>query len=230
MPSREDLIARIAEGRSFIDVGGLWGVHGEKVSLAHEHGATELALLDAIAADDVAWELFRERMRERGIDGVECISADVLTATVRPFDVVHSSGVLYHLPSPMLYLARLRNLARRYLVLTTACFPEGGIENEHGTLRLPAAGALFVPALNENERRVVGAYWRGLIRPTVTGVDEPPAALGVERACEFRLDDYAPFWWLLTPPAIAAMCGICGFRILENIFSARYSSATLLLE
>lgn len=229
MDPRDLYVERVVKGRSFIDVGGLWGLYGEKVSQAHRSGASELALLDETPKEDSAWDSFRGRMEEFGIPGVRCISANVLTATVRPYDVVHSSGVLYHLPNPLQFLARLRNLTRCHLVLTSAVFPTEGVENHEGSLHLPPAGALFIPALDETDRRVMDAHWQSLPMPRVSP-GTPCGAIGINRPADFDLEDYAPFWWLPTPAAIDAMCGTCGFRVLESTYAPEYSGYTVLVE
>ena len=225
---RSLFVERVASGRSFIDIGGLWGLIGEQVSTAHRAGATDLALLDVAPADSLGWRQFEDRMARLGIDGVECISTDFMTADLEPFDVVHSAGVLYHLPHPLHYLRRLRELARHHLVLTTSVFPPGGIEHPGGTFDLPPGGALFVPALDDATRVILENHWRGLVPPTVAP-QTTSGALGIQEPYDYTLDDYEPFWWLLTTTAVDALCEVCGFEILDHRYSKTYNGYTLLL-
>ncbi|WP_407525533.1 hypothetical protein [Methylobacterium oryzisoli] len=46
MDHRNDVIAKIVQGKSFAEVGGLWGLVNEKVSVAHDAGATDLCMID----------------------------------------------------------------------------------------------------------------------------------------------------------------------------------------
>ena len=40
---RDTYISQVVAGKSFADVGGLWGTVNEKVSVAHAHGARGLS-------------------------------------------------------------------------------------------------------------------------------------------------------------------------------------------
>ena len=43
---RDDFIARVVRGKSFVDVGGLWGTVSEKVSVAHAAGAAQREVMN----------------------------------------------------------------------------------------------------------------------------------------------------------------------------------------
>src|SRR4051794_19232562 len=114
-PPREELISRFAGGRSFLDVGCMWSVHGALCFFAEEAGATEVTGLDVMAATPEF-----EAERERRGSGVRFVQGDVHDAgVVEPHDVVWCSGVLYHVPNPLLTLERLRALTRETLLLAT---------------------------------------------------------------------------------------------------------------
>lgn len=196
-------------GRTFADVGGLWGTVNEKVSVAYKYGAISLSMLDVTVKGGDLWKKFRARMEELGITNYECTTADVcdpqITELVKPFDVVHCSGVLYHHPNPMLVLAALRNITSEHLVLTSSVTQEI-VENENGRYAIPPSGVVFVPALSEAEREILKCYWGGM------GV----VAHGLTEKVPYRLDDFGAWWWLPTAPALVTMCETAGFKILDR--------------
>ena len=46
-----------------------------------------------------------------------------LPARLGRFDVVFCSGIIYHVPNPVLTLEQLRRLCGRVLILASPCFP-----------------------------------------------------------------------------------------------------------
>jgi hypothetical protein len=113
-PPREELVARFAHGRSFLDVGALWSVHGAIAFAARDAGATRVTALDVMAPS----EEFTERQGDvRFVQGDLHDPATVAEAGVH--DVVWCSGVLYHAPHPLLTLQRLHELTGRTLLLAT---------------------------------------------------------------------------------------------------------------
>lgn len=204
---RDLYIADVVKDRTFADVGGLWGVVNEKVSVAHAGGATALAMIDRVSPGNPLWEAFDAHRRELGVPDVRCLSGDVEElADGMPdlaFDVVHCAGVLYHAAEPMRLLRALRRITRRHLVLSTSVTATR-IENEHGVLEIPRASALFVPALRDHEREIVRAHWRQFVGDNAIGL-----------TCDldtWRPDDSVPWWWLFTVDALAATCMAAGFR------------------
>jgi len=96
---RDYFISRVVQGKSFLEVGGLWGIVSEKVSVAHRFGARSLTIIDVTSPDSSLWSSFRSRMLEKGIPDCVAISGDICETSFNEiFDVVHCSGVLYHLP------------------------------------------------------------------------------------------------------------------------------------
>ncbi|CAN5597880.1 hypothetical protein BH20ACT18_BH20ACT18_14120 [soil metagenome] len=93
-PSRE---AWARDRRSFADIGGLFGIHGDVALQAEEHGATEGTLYDA---GDATPE-FRDR-REREGSRIRFVQGDledpVALERVGTHDLVWCVGVIYHTP------------------------------------------------------------------------------------------------------------------------------------
>ena len=204
---RDTYISQVVAGKSFADVGGLWGTVNEKVSVAHTHGASTLTMLDVSPRDSELWILFDERRRTLRIPAVECVSGDILALSEADpcpqFEVVHCSGVLYHMPEPVRFLRALRKITGETLVLTSAVTATR-VEGEKGVLEIPAAAMLCIPALRGREREIVQSYWQGIVGD---------GAFGLTRQLpEWDPEDFASWWWLPTPDALTALCEAAGFR------------------
>ena len=221
---RDIFIAAVAPNRNFADVGGLWGIVNEKVSVAYQYGATKTTMIDVTPLEDELWLQFRDRMAGLNVPAVESLSADILqlgaTDNAPKFQVVHSSGVLYHMPEPIRYLIALRKITQEYLILTSA-ITRTRIESETGTLSLPEAAVLFVPALDGTEKAVLAAQWQPIVG---TG------AIGITRdEHDWRFDNFGPWWWLPTPKAMEAMCRVAGFHVLDGDYTWSGNAYTVLL-
>jgi hypothetical protein len=151
-PPRGELIARHVAGRSFVDVGCMWTVHGALCFAAEEAGAASVTGVDVMAPT----ERFEDERRRRG-SHVRFVQGDVhdpaTIAAVGRHDVVWCSGVLYHAPHPLLTLSRLRELTAGTLLLATETVAE-----TPGRLRPVVLGHLAVgPALDADAQRLYGA-------------------------------------------------------------------------
>ena len=113
-PPREELVARFAPGRSFLDVGAMWSVHGAIAFAARDAGATRVTALDVMAPTE---EFTKRQGNVRFVQGDVHDPATV--AETGAHDVVWCSGVLYHAPHPLLTLARLHALTNETLLLAT---------------------------------------------------------------------------------------------------------------
>lgn len=191
-PDREEVVRRHAAGRSFLDVGCMWNVHGRIAFVAEEAGATAVTGIDVVAASPEF-----EAERERRGSSVRFVRGDLHDpAVVReagPADVVWCSGVLYHSPSPMLTLDRLRELTANLLILQTMTVPE-----------LPgvAQGMVFYPGLSERQRGLYD-HWGTVARE---GFSDPTEAE----------DRYSPWWWGISASALRSMLHSAGFFVEEE--------------
>jgi hypothetical protein len=219
---RDELIRQVVRGRSFADVGGLWGAVNEKVSVAHNAGATELTMVDASAPDSEWWSRFEQRMSQLAVTGCRTIVGDITSpstlADLGEVDVVHCSGVLYHLPNPLQLLTALHTAAARHVVLTTAV-TRTSIGRGRRRVTVPESGLLFVPALTSRERETLASYWRE------RGVE----ALGITAPASFDVSDFGPWWFLPTARTMRAMAESAGFAVLEQHASWNGDATTLLL-
>jgi hypothetical protein len=225
MDLRDDFIGRVVAGRSFADVGGLWGTVNEKVSVAAKLQARTVTMIDISATGSDLWKQFSERLASLHVSGCECISSDVCALVANgsapKFEVVHCSGVLYHHPNPILFLEVLRRITTRHLILTSAVTQET-ISNDLGTFRIPPSGAIFVPALDQHERSILAKYWR---EKAGAGV-----CYGITETVKWNTSEFGPWWWLPTPRTMLALAECAGFRVLDSGPTWNGNAHTALLE
>jgi len=225
---RSRWVAAAAAGKSFAEVGGLWGTVNEQVSVAARAGAADTTMID-VAPDDGSdderlWELFRERANSLGVTDTTCVQGSIDDAdTVRRvgrFDAVCCSGVIYHCPEPLHTLRQLSAITRETLILGSATIPEK-ISSSAGSFSVAPGAALLVPALTESHRVVLGEWLREVGGGEALGVNYPLQT-------EWELDDNTAWWWFFTRDYVAAMLRLAGFEV-DNIASEWEGRATLYL-
>jgi SAM-dependent methyltransferase len=230
-PIREGWIAEAVPSRTFAEVGGLWGVVNEQVTVAAAAGAAELAMIDLApkGGPDDLWRSFESRLEEHGVSGVRCIDGSIDDhATVREagsFDVVHCSGVLYHCPDPLHTLRNLRQLTRETLVLGTATMPET-VATSAGTVRVEPGAAMLVPAMSVSQRVIFGEWLRENQALFAYGVNHE-----VGKGWDLNRKDwtaYEAWWWFFTRDYVAALLDAAGFDI-RNVASYWNGRATFFL-
>lgn len=205
---RDEYIRRVVPGKSFVDVGGLSNVVNERVSIAAAAGAAKLSMMDVEGPECPWWGLMKQRLHQKGVHDCEFISGDVLTAQLESVDVVHSSGVLYHLPSPIEYIARLRRITKQYCILTSTTVATT-VETASGRLSFPASSVLFVPALSGQDKEIVREWFSQADRDDVTN--------SVEQFGGWRnLKNYYPNWFIPTVAAFKQMALCGGFEIVDD--------------
>jgi hypothetical protein len=208
-PICEQMVREAAPGKSFAEVGGLWGTTNEQVTTAGLSGARELTMIDVAPVETGLWTLFEQRCETLGVSGVATVNGSIdEQATIEragSFDVVCCNGVLYHCPDPLRTLLNLRSITTETLILGTVTIPET-VATAAGTLETAAGSALPVPALNRSQQTVIAQWLREL-------GDIHIQADGITNGVEWDLDDYSPWWWLFTRDHVAALLGIAGFEV-----------------
>lgn len=203
---RDHFIGRVAKGRSFVDVGGLGRAVNEKVSVAHSHGATGLTMLDIVPQDHGLWQGFTDRMEQLSISRYENVSGSILdigeSQAPPSYDVVHCTGVLYHMPDPLRFLSALRRITNEYLVLGSAVTATR-VDGTSGTLEVPSSSALLIPALQDRERTILREYWRPFVGEDAIGL--------TSEVSPWDPEDFTPWWWLPTVDCMRSMCESVGF-------------------
>jgi ubiquinone/menaquinone biosynthesis C-methylase UbiE len=182
-----------APGRTFLDVGCMWGIDGAISFLAETAGATAVTGIDVIPPT-AGFEAERSR---RG-SAVRFVHADLHDAatpeTVGVHDVVWCSGVIYHAPHPLTTLERLRALTGELLILSSETIPE-----------LPGVpqACVFYPGLSPKARRAFADPRTGRRAGLDTAYD-PDAG-------------YENWFWGLTPSALEAMVEASGFEVIDRV-------------
>jgi 2-polyprenyl-3-methyl-5-hydroxy-6-metoxy-1,4-benzoquinol methylase len=189
-----ELVRRWAPGRSFVDIGCLWGVNGEYAFQAEAAGATRVKAVDVFGPTPE----FEQKRHERQ-SRVEFVLGDVTDPStieaIGPTDVVLCAGVLYHHPSPFDLLVALRTICRSTLILRSSTIPE--------VRGLPNA-AVFFPQLSEHAR----AMWQ----LTRLGLQNQ---VGISGAFDPQ-QGYGNWFWGLSPSCLLSMVAVAGFRVDEE--------------
>ncbi|MFL5868641.1 MAG: class I SAM-dependent methyltransferase [Thermoleophilaceae bacterium] len=190
-----ELVAELAPGKSFVDIGGIWGIHGDIAFRAERAGATRAVVVDGM--DPV--EEFQTEHRERG-SSVEYVQGDlhdpVIVDQLGAFDVVWCSGVIYHSPNPYLQIEHLRRLCSERLMVSSRVIPElPGFEG----------ACLWYPGVSSAAQRELtklheGFGAQGLLGPCAP-LDETPGM------------GYANTWWGITVSALTRMLAAARFEV-----------------
>ncbi|UCC64484.1 MAG: DUF1698 domain-containing protein [Anaerolineae bacterium] len=186
-----EYIRAYAPGRSFVDIGCMWGVNGEYAFVAEEAGATVVKAVDVFGPTPE----FEAKKQARN-SSVEFILGDAsqpeTIARVGVADVVFCAGVLYHHPSPFDLLVALRRMCGQTLILRTATIPEiRGLPN----------AAVYFPMLKSKDRRLWNLASLGV--PRQAGITD-----GFEPG-----QGYGNWFWGLTPSCVTSLLETAGFRV-----------------
>jgi len=192
------LIRRYAPGRSFADIGCMWGVDGEYAFLAEAAGATAVTGVDVFGPTP-EFEAKKAERRSTVAFVLGDASHPETIARVGVVDVVLCAGVLYHHPSPFDLLVALRRMCGQTLILRTSTIPEvPGIPN----------AAVYFPMLASPARRLWELRSLGLSRQV--GITD-----GFEPA-----EGYGNWFWGLTPSCLTSLLETAGFRVEERATEA----------
>jgi SAM-dependent methyltransferase len=185
------LIRKYAPGKSFADIGCMWGVDGEYTFVAAEAGGTRVVAVDVFGPTPEF-----EQKRAARAPQAEFVLGDISRAEtfsrVGKVDVVFCAGVLYHHPSPFDLLVALRRICGETLILRTSTIPE--------VRGLPNA-AVYFPMLDDRGR----ALWN--LKPL--GVTHQAGI-----SAEFKPGDgYGNWFWGLTPSCLESLLRTAGFKV-----------------
>jgi hypothetical protein len=218
----EEWIERLVPGRSFVDIGGCGvGSINERCTFAVAANASSVTMADINDVDFWEWDVFRKKVRAAGIDGIREVGlVDIRDREslerVGRTDIVHATGILYHTPSPPDALWALRSIVGDYLITNTVTFP-GEVSNEHGSLQLPDCGVLFLAAMTERDRKILGKYYRDKF-----GMDVDAMSPRLDdRACpnQWIVDGGLtcwPNWWFYSDNAFRSLLKLCRLEILDE--------------
>ena len=172
-------------------------------------------MIDIAPLNHELWRQFDARMDAFHLHGYDKISANAVAADfadrVGHFDVVHCSGVLYHLPNPFELLVAMRTITSEFLILTSMTIPLV-IENSAGKMEVTGGRAIFVPALSETSRAIVREHFTslGMRGDAIQGLSQCDWLTPAGRP------NFGPWWWLMPADVIKAMLDSLQFEILRE--------------
>ena len=155
-------ISKVVGDKSFLDIGGLWGTVNERVSVAAKAGAKFTAMADIQPLNHQLWDRFFARLTDEGVTCDKIFSQDLLNkefaSTVGTFNIVHCSGIIYHIPNPFHAIDQILSVAKQEAFINTTVIPSE-IKTESGELHVPLGAALFVPAMQSDQK----ISWRNIL-------------------------------------------------------------------
>jgi SAM-dependent methyltransferase len=206
-------IAQLVPDRSFADVGGLWGLHNEMVSLALNAGASSAAMIDLTPLTNPAWSRLREHVSARTARPFTQLHADAgaqnFRSMVGSFDVVHSAGLIYHLPDPISYLINLRDVTNQYLIVSSMTLPDK-LSCNGKELDLTGGHFLSTHHLDQDQREIIDAHFSSLSLQKFSIIECAQNLL-----LPNGTPNTGPWWWLFTVESLRRMLSAAGLEILS---------------
>jgi|SRR5271165_5295611 len=206
----DDVIRSHVNGATFADVGGLWGLANEKITVAVKAGCRTATMIDITPLGHQFWTDFDQRALSAGVTEYRKIEGNIddpaLPNRVGTFDFVYCSGIIYHVPNPLYTLARLHSLTRQFLLLGSMTVPPR-IYTEAGELSFTGGRTVFLPAVDAQTKEILARHFRAL-GINLAGVTD-------DRYLWTSLYAYSPWWWLWTVDTLSVMLQVVGFRVIE---------------
>jgi hypothetical protein len=229
-------IEETVSGKTFCDIGGIgMNSQNERISIAVRAGADNATMIDYRRFGFPEWVTFERLMAEKDIDYTAIDNANLedkeFPSKVGQYDVVHSTGIIYHAPSPMSMLDNLSKITKKYLITNTIIIPDI-VETEAGTLRYEGSQVLFLPGISEDERAILELYYQELLgwpeklfttyAPRICDTESERPWLQTRAASDKHFWgekgalSYSPYWWLFTKQAFRAAVQLFGFKIRDE--------------
>ena len=229
----DEWIAQRVRGLSFVDIGGI-GVKGtnERASWAQRQGASAVAMADFEPFSHREWQHWHGEIKRIGVTGIKeyeetNIDDPALLDLLGQWDMVHSTGILYHVPNPIHTLLNLRRLVRRYLIVNTVIVPEI-IENTAGRLCFPASSVALFAALRGSERAVLAQHYADQFG---LPLDELAPERNEGASMPYLVGDrpsYYPYWWVFTKPSFEVTLEMLRMRVLDRFTWKNHAHFVLL--
>jgi len=200
-----------SKGKSFADIGGLWGTVNEKATHAIKAGAANSYMIDITPLGTELWAKFDEQCIKENVNNVKCMQADIndpnIIAKIGTYDIIHTSGVLYHCPDPIHTILQYSRVSKEFLILGSTVL-DGIIKNKFGQLEIERGGSLLVPALNEKQKIIISEYFYEVGAKELCGISN--------NLDLWEISNYEPWWWLFTTEFIEAILKVNGFNIIDT--------------
>jgi hypothetical protein len=198
---RDRFISMVVKDKTFAAINEFRNVVDEKISIAHQYGATSLTMIHWSSSSCLpySWEALDKRMASFGLKEYHCLECNLDQLPLHPsltgYGVVDCTGILHHSPHPIQILIALRQVVQQHLILTSVIAQEI-VENDQGCYQILPSGFILIPALNQTESAILRTHW--------SQVTELPA-LEMEEVGS-GVQDFASWWWLPTANALRSMC------------------------
>lgn len=206
----ERWITKSSKDKSFADIGGLWGTVNEKTTIAVNAGARSSTMVDFTPLGTDLWDKFNEHCTQKNISTIKCKQADLNDPTIvdkiGTYDVVHSSGVIYHCPNPIYTIKQYHKITDEYLIMGSTVL-DGKIHNEHGIIELTKGSLLYVPSLMVQSKKIIMQYFYEVGAKKLDGISNSET--------DWNIDNYSPWWWLYTTEYLEAQLNTSGFIVQE---------------
>ncbi len=209
---------------SFIDIGGIGEYStNERCTWAYRCGYQKVAMADFESFDHYLWRHYNDVTEASGITGIEKmdrINVDdpKLPDKIGMWDVVHSTGILYHVPNPIYTISNYRKITRRDLIINTVVIPER-VVTESGELIFPQSSVVFLPALEGLDRSILQEYYKTKFGWDLNQLAPSSNAQGkslMPHVLESGALSYYPYWWLFTVKSFESAVRLFGFEIVER--------------
>ena len=219
-------IAEYAPGKSYADLGGLWGTVNETITIAKLAGAKTATMADIQKMGNEWWTAFDERCEKNGVSDYECINIDICdTDSLKgheTYEFLHCSGIMYHVSDPIQFIQNLMTLTTEYLLISSMTIPEV-IENNEGTLASPEGAAHLVHMMPEESRKILASYLvsQGM-KADIVDQKKPSDLFHPNGNVKT-----GPWWWIYSPQTMEAMCEMCGLEIIKSDTNTNFSHSVL---
>jgi len=179
--------SRYVPGRSFADLGCLWNADGAYCFYAELIGAVSPMLAVDVNEETPQFSAY-SRALTSNVTFLQKNILDLQPANDGTYDVVFCSGVLYHMPDPMLALSRIVGISKSTVILVTHTVP-----GEDETMKMYPFSA--TPATMP---------W------------EKATPRGRDQRFEVRYGDFAPWWFGFTERCVESMLRVFRFATIET--------------
>jgi hypothetical protein len=215
MDHRNSIIGGLVRGRSFAEVGGLWGAVNEKTTVAHQAGASDLCQIDIWPSHSEWWEKFRAKCDDLGLPSVREVIGSIDSRKtldlVGSYEIVHCSGVIYHCPNPLLTISNLRSITKQTLIVAVAVMPNH-IKNERGSVDISDEAAICIPCIDERSRMVMDLYTKEKYGGNAWGLNDKISTWYFSD----NSPNYGPWWWLWTAEYFKRLLSCSGFDVVAD--------------
>jgi len=212
-PSVAGLIGTLVKnGKSFLEVGGLWDLEKEMCTAAALGGARSISQFDILPESHENWGMLRFKLKALGYPKSNLVSGDFIDSDCAPVDVVYSAYVLHHIFEVHKFLRKLNDSSLELVVLVALIVPQYARCYQSDSW-------ICVPKLSEIDRADLCEIYgfEGAI-----GLDLPPPS-------DLTLDDRSYFWWLPSHKLLLEVCKNSGLEIIEDWPAMNGKARTLLM-